>query len=174
MKQIARITAIVGLFLYMGAANATDLFSDAWMKAFGEAWNNEPTIVDPLAETKFNSTICYGYKGEENPKGCLVVKDGKAESAGAYNGEEANWDLRGEADEWDDWIENGIGKGDLMKPGWAGGLKFAKGEYLKMMTSPSMWGPFVKSFAVMATVEVEEAGAEAGAEAGTEASNPDD
>ncbi|OQY57037.1 MAG: SCP-2 sterol transfer family protein [Candidatus Parabeggiatoa sp. nov. 2] len=137
----------------MGAATAADIFSDAWMKDFKKAWNDESEITGPLAEIKFNSTICYGIKDEDNPKGCVVVENGNVTKAGAYSDEEANWDLRATAEEWQNWMTNGIGKADLMLPGWAGGLKFEKGEYMEMMSSPSMWGPFVKSFAVMGKVK---------------------
>jgi len=156
MKQIAKIAAIVGLFLYMGAANAADLFSDAWMKAFGEAWNNEPALHEKLAKTDFSSTICYGFKGEDDPKGCLDVEDGKVTSAGAYSGEEeVDWDLRGEKDDWEKGLEEGsIGTTDFAPI--FGNFKFNKGNYWDMAKNPSRVGPFMKSFKIMATVTVEE------------------
>jgi hypothetical protein len=155
LKQLTRIATVVGMFLYMGAATAADLFSDAWMKAFMEVWNGESEITEPLKKIGFNSTICYGFKDADpdQPTGCIVVENGKVTKAGAYSGEEANWDLRAKVGEWQEWIKNGISKADLMLPGWAGGLAFEEGEYLEMMSSPSMWGPFVKSFEAMGKVK---------------------
>ena len=35
----------------------TELFSQAWMQAFGEQWNAEPELADALAKIHFNSAI---------------------------------------------------------------------------------------------------------------------
>lgn len=152
MKQIAKIAAIVGLFLYMGAANAADLFSDAWMKAFGEAWNNNADLVETLEKTDFTSIICYGFKGEDDPKGCLDVKNGKVASAGAYNEEVADWDLRGTAADW----KQGLAEGSISNSDFApvfGDFTFKKGKYFDMMANPSRLGAFSESFKVMFAVE---------------------
>ena len=55
-----------------------DLFSKDWMKAFAEAWNAEPELSGELEKINFNSVIGYGFLGEDEPRGVLVVENGKA------------------------------------------------------------------------------------------------
>jgi len=153
LKQIIKIVALIGMFFCTSLAQAADLFSDDWMKGFMEAWNNDSTITEPLAGINFDSNIAYGFKGDEQPTGLLVVKKGIAISAGTYNGEELNWDLRAPKDKWEKWIKEGVSKVDLFKPAWMGGLKFEKGNYSAMLKNPSMMGPFMKSFTVMGQVK---------------------
>ncbi len=78
----------------------SDLFNDAWMKGFMEEWNDESTLSDALAEINFSSTIGYGFPGDDHPTGVLVVENGKGTTAGAYNGEDLNWDIRASEDQW--------------------------------------------------------------------------
>ena len=126
-----------------------DLFSDAWMKSFGEQWNGEPELSDALAQIGFNSTIGYGFAGDDAPLGVIVVENGKVSSAGAYNGEPLNWDLRASADSWDKWVAKGIGMMGLGTAYATGKLKFNVGDYSAMIKDPRMAGPFIKSFSVM-------------------------
>ena len=86
-----------------------DMFSDEWMKSFAEQWNGEAELAGALEQIGFNSTIGYGFAGDDAPAGVLVVENGKATSAGAYNGEELNWDLRASADNWAKWAAKGVG-----------------------------------------------------------------
>lgn len=131
-----------------------DLFSDAWMKVFMEEWNKEPELADALAKINFNTTLAYGFKDDDKPKGVLVVENGKATSAGAYNGEELNWDLRATEDNWKKWMEKGVGMAGLGTAAAMGKLKFKVGDYGAMLKDPRMAGPFVKSFTVMGRVKV--------------------
>ena len=126
-----------------------ELFSDEWMKSFAEQWNGEPELSDALAQIGFNSTIGYGFDGDDAPIGVLVVEDGKATSAGAYNGEELSWDLRASADNWDKWMKKGIGMMGLGVAYTTRKLKFNVGDYAAMVKDPRMAGPFIKSFSVM-------------------------
>ena len=80
------------------------LFTDEWMKGFMEQWNAEGDLSGALAEIGFNSAIGYGYPDGDQPSGVLVVENGKAVSAGAYNGEELNWDIRASEAQWNKWI----------------------------------------------------------------------
>jgi hypothetical protein len=143
----------------MGLAQAAELFSDAWMKDFMEEWNKEEEgLVKPLAnlDNPFTANIAYGFYGDDQPKGVLIVEKGKAVSAGAYNGETLQWDLRAKPEKWDKWLKDGgIGKLDLAKPARWGGLGFEVGSYGAMMKDPSMMGPFLKSFEIMSRVKVE-------------------
>ncbi len=126
-----------------------DMFSDEWMKSFAEQWNGESELSDALAQIGFNSTIGYGFDGDDAPAGVLVVENGKATSAGAYNGEELNWDLRASADNWSKWVAKGIGMMGLGAAYTTRKLKFNVGDYSAMVKDPRMAGPFIKSFSVM-------------------------
>ncbi len=129
-----------------------ELFSDEWMKSFGEQWNGEPDLSDALAKIGFNSTIGYGFDGDDKPSGVLVVEGGKVTAAGAYNGESLNWDLRASSDSWQKWIKKGIGMMGLGTAYATRKLKFAVGDYGAMVKDPRMAGPFIKSFSVMSKV----------------------
>jgi len=129
-----------------------DLFSDAWMKAYMEEWNKEPDISDALAKIDFTSKIAYGFIDDDKPKGILVIEKGKAISAGAYNDEEMNWDLRASDESWKKWLEKGLGMASLGAAYMTGKLKFKTGDYKAMIKDPRMAGPFVKSFTVMGRV----------------------
>lgn len=126
-----------------------DMFSDEWMKSFAEQWNAEPELSDALAQIGFNSTIGYGFDGDAAPTGVIVVENGKATSAGAYNGEALNWDLRASADNWSKWASKGIGMMGLGAAYTTRKLKFNVGDYTAMIKDPRMAGPFIKSFSVM-------------------------
>lgn len=128
------------------------LFSDDWMVDFGNAWNDEKDLGDALAKIGFNSTIGYGYDGEEKPRGYIKVENGYVTSAGAFNGEALNWDLRASPADWEKWCKSGIGMMALGLAYSTGKLKFKTGDYGAMIKNPAMAGPFIKSFSVMGTV----------------------
>ncbi len=129
-----------------------ELFSDEWMKGFMDAWNGEPDLSDALAEINFNSVIGYGFQGDDAPTGVITIENGKAVSAGAYNGENLNWDLRANKDNWEKWLKKGVGMAGLGMAYTTGKLKFNVGDYGAMLKDPRMAGPFIKSFSVMGTV----------------------
>ena len=126
-----------------------ELFSDEWMKGFMEAWNNEPELADALAKIDFNSVIAYGFDGEDKPRGVLTVQGGKAVSAGAFNGEDVNWDLRASEDQWKKWMRKPPGMMGLGMAYTSRKLKFNVGDYAAMIKDPRMAGPFIKSFTAM-------------------------
>jgi len=130
-----------------------DLFSDEWMKGFMEEWNKEPELSDALAQINFNTNIGYGFDGDDNPIGVLVVENGKAISAGSYDGTtELNWDLRASQANWEKWVKKGLGMMGLGMAYTSRKLKFATGDYMAMVKDPRMAAPFVKSFTVMGRV----------------------
>jgi hypothetical protein len=126
-----------------------DLFSDAWMKSFMEQWNAEPELSGALAEIGFNSVIAYGFDGEDKPRGAIKVENGKATSAGAYAGEDVNWDLRASEEQWNKWMQKPPGMMGLGMAYTSRKLKFHVGDYAAMIKDPRMAGPFIKSFSVM-------------------------
>ena len=129
-----------------------ELFSPEWMEKFMEEWNKEPELADALAKINFNSTIGYGFDGEDKPRGVIVVENGKAVSAGAYDGQELNWDLRASEDQWKKWISKPPGMMGLGMAYTSRKIKFVVGDYGAMIKEPRMAGPFIKSFAVMGRV----------------------
>ncbi|WP_253180929.1 SCP-2 sterol transfer family protein [Candidatus Marithrix sp. Canyon 246] len=158
LKQFVKVTAFAGLLFSMSFSQAADpdYFSPEWMNDFKDAWNKNSEITETLGKIDFNSTIAYGFKDDDKPLGVIVVKDGIVTTAGAYNDEELNWDLRAPKETWKEWLEaeNGPTKTQLFRPAWLGGkLKFQKGNYSAMLKNPSMMGPFVKSFTVMGQVK---------------------
>lgn len=130
-----------------------ELFSDEWMKAYMQAWNAEPELADALAAINFTSTIAYGFDNQDLPSGVLVIENGLAVKAGAYQGEDLNWDLRASHDNWDKWLNKGIGMMGLGMAYTTGKLKFKIGDYMAMVKDPRMAGPFIKSFTAMGKVK---------------------
>jgi hypothetical protein len=130
-----------------------DLFGDVWMGKYKDAWNATGDVSDALAKINFDSTIAWGIAGEEQPRGVLVVKSGKAIHAGAYKGEELNWDLRATQESWGQWQQNPVGMAGLGVAVTTGKLKFATGDYASMLKNPGMAGPFVSSFGLMSQVK---------------------
>jgi hypothetical protein len=130
-----------------------DLFSPAWMQAFGEQWNSEPELADALAKIHFNSVIGYGFEHDQNPTGVLTVEAGRVVSAGAYNGQKLNWDLRADRDHWQRWKTKGLNMMGLSMAYMSRKLQFRVGDYTAMIKDPRMAKPFIKSFSVMERVE---------------------
>ncbi len=130
----------------------SDLFNDAWMKGFMDEWNDESSLSDALAEINFSSTIGYGFPGDDQPTGVLVVENGKASAAGAYNGEDLNWDIRASEDQWNKWMSKPPGMMGLGTAFTTRKMVFAIGDYTAMIKDPRMAGPFIKSFSVMSLV----------------------
>ncbi|QYZ65505.1 MAG: SCP-2 sterol transfer family protein [Gammaproteobacteria bacterium (ex Lamellibrachia satsuma)] len=126
-----------------------DLFSDEWMKSFMEHWNAEPELSDALAQIGFNSVIGYGFDGETAPKGMLVVENGKATAAGAFDGQEMNWDIRASDEQWRKWMSKPPGMMGLGMAFTSRKMKFVVGDYTAMIKDPRMAKPFIKSFSVM-------------------------
>lgn len=131
----------------------SELFSDEWMKGYQEIWNSSAEVSDALASINFTSTIGCGFPDDDQPRGVLVVENGKATHGGAYNGEEMNWDLRAAEKNWLKWQSKGIGMAGLGMAVTSGKLKFKVGDYGAMIKNPAMAGPFVKSFGLMGKVK---------------------
>ncbi len=126
-----------------------DLFSPDWMASYLAVWNGEPGIAGELGAIGFTSTIGYGFIGDDAPVGVLVVENGQAVSAGAYAGEELNWDLRAAKADWEKWLKKPPGMMGLGMAYTTRKLQFVVGDYGAMMKDPRMAGPFIKSFAAM-------------------------
>jgi hypothetical protein len=127
----------------------SELFTEEFMKEFQERWNADPELAGALEQIGFNSVIGYGFDGEDKPRGVLKVENGRVVSAGPYNGEELNWDLRATPDNWTKWVQKPPGMMGLGMAYTSRKLKFKVGDYGAMIKDPRMAGPFVKSFSAM-------------------------
>lgn len=127
----------------------SNLFTDDWMKSFMEEWNNEADLSAALAKIDFCSVIGYGFAGDDAPLGILLVENGIAIDAGAYDGQEMNWDIRASEDQWNKWISKPPGMMGLGAAFTTGKMKFVVGDYGSMIKDPRMAKPFIKSFSVM-------------------------
>lgn len=129
-----------------------ELFTPKWMQKLMDEWNNEPQLAQELSNIGFNSTIAYGFDGEDTPRGVLVIKKGKAVSGSAFDEQELNWDLRASKENWQKWCNKPPGMMGLGIAYTSRNLKFNKGDYTAMIKDPRMAGPFIKSFTVMGRV----------------------
>ncbi len=130
----------------------TDLFSPEWMQTFGQQWNAEPELSDALAKIHFNSAIGYGFENDPQPIGVLIVENGRVVTAGKYEGQPLNWDLRASREHWQQWIAKGLNMMGLSMAYMSRKLQFQVGDYTAMVKDPRMAGPFIKSFSVMSRV----------------------
>jgi hypothetical protein len=129
-----------------------ELFSDEWINRLKDLWNADPEVKDKLAEINFSSTICCGFKGEDEPKCVFVVENGEAVRAGLYNGEEPNWDMRADRKNWEKWLNKPLGMAGMGMAVTTGKLQFKSGDFKAMIKNPAMAGPFIKSFALMCDI----------------------
>ena len=129
-----------------------ELFSAEWMNSFMEHWNAEAELSDALAQIGFNSVIGYGFDGADKPTGVLTVENGKAVAAGAFDGQDLNWDIRASEDQWRKWMAKPPGMMGLGMAFTSRKMKFMVGDYTAMIKDPRMAGPFIKSFSVMGRV----------------------
>lgn len=132
-----------------------ELFSDAWINELKDAWNNDPEVKDKLADIDFSSVITCGFKDEDQPRCVFNVEKGEAVSAGLWNGEEPNWDMRAKREDWMKWVAKPLGMAGMGMAFTTGKLQFKTGDFKAMIKDPRMAGPFVKSFALMNKIGAE-------------------
>ncbi|MDF1875696.1 hypothetical protein JHD48_08110 [Sulfurimonas sp. SAG-AH-194-I05] len=125
------------------------LFSNEWINELKDAWNADKEVSGKLAEIGFSSIITCGYKDDETPSCVFTVENGIAVSAGLYNNETPDWDMRATSDSWMKWIDKPLGMAGMGMAFTTGKLKFVKGDFKQMIKTPTMAMPFVKSFALM-------------------------
>lgn len=131
----------------------SELFSEAWMQQLQDKWNASSDITNPLADAAFSARIAYGFKGEEQARGMLVIENGVVSQAGAYDGGMLDWDLRAVPEKWTAWIEGGFGLTKLGPAVATGTLQFASGNYRQMIRNPSLANPFMHHFTLMQQIE---------------------
>jgi len=59
-----------------------DIFSTAWAQDFGQAWNFEPSVVEPLERAGFNACIGYGFIGDAQPLMVIHIQGGAHHQCG--------------------------------------------------------------------------------------------
>jgi hypothetical protein len=130
----------------------SDLFNEIWMKRYQNEWNKDSEITSTLQKISFNSIIGYGFPDELDPRGRIIVEQGKVIDAGPYMGENLNWDLRAKENHWYDWLKREVGNTGLGLAYSTGKLTFLSGDYKSMIRNPDMLKPFIKSFSAMGRV----------------------
>ncbi|MGB3513441.1 MAG: SCP-2 sterol transfer family protein [Microcoleaceae cyanobacterium] len=131
-----------------------DLFSEAWMKAYQEQWNNEPEVSNALANIAFSSIIAYGFIDDKDPKGILVVEKGSCVASGIYDGETTNWDFRASEENWAKWSKEPLNISSFGMAYTARKLKCKVGDFPAMIKDPRLVMPFIKAFSLMSHVNV--------------------
>lgn len=131
-----------------------NLFSEAWMKGYQELWNNEPEVSNALANIGFCSKIAYGFIDDNDPKGILIVENGRCVESGAYSGETIDWDFRASEENWVKWCNQPLNISTLGMVYTAGKLKCKAGNFANMIKDPRMAGPFIKAFSMIGRVDV--------------------
>lgn len=127
-------------------------FSAEAMNQFKNLWNSDAALTAELSSAGFNSKIGYGLIGDVAPSGVIHVEAGYVTYAGAFAGEELDWDLRADEETWGEWF---VKSPSLMGLGLAytsRKLKFVKGDYATMVKDPRLAGPFVRSFELLSKV----------------------
>ena len=128
------------------------LFSEDWINLLKDLWNANEEISGKLAEINFSATITCGFKNRELPACVFVVENGMAVSAGLYQGEKADWDMRAEKESWNKWRKKALGVTGMGIAVATGQLQFKKGDFKTMFKNPSMAKSFIKSFALMTQI----------------------
>jgi len=131
------------------------MFSDAWMKDLQKLWNDEVHVYGPLQKAGFSANIAYGFKDEEQPRGVIVIENGKVTHAGDYGGEQLDWDLRAAPASWQQWQQNGFGLARLGIAVTRKILEFRVGNYRQMIRNPSLSAPFLEHFNLMMQIRTD-------------------
>lgn len=130
----------------------SQLFSEEWMIALKNEWNNSPEVFEPLQKASFSSRIGYGFQGEPSARGYISVENGKVVQAGAMDDSELDWDLRASPENWVAWIEHGFGLSKLGPAIATKALVFNKGNYRQMIQNLSLSQPFLQHFKLMGNI----------------------
>ena len=129
-----------------------ELFTESWMHVLQQKWNADPEIVGPLGVAGFSARIAYGFKGEDKPRGVMVIENGKVIESGNYVDGPLDWDLRAEPSNWKKWIDEGFGLTKLGPAVATGALQFASGNYRQMIRNPSLSHPFLHHFKLISEI----------------------
>lgn len=130
------------------------LFSAQWMTDLKNEWNSAPQVYEPLQKAAFSSLVGYGFIGETQPRGVLVIESGMATSTlSGVDNTNVDWDLRASEDNWKSWIENGFSLYNLGLAFATQQLQFKKGDYGQMLKNPLLSRPFVRHFELFENIQ---------------------
>jgi hypothetical protein len=133
---------------------SSQLFSEVWMVALKQEWNNSPEVYLPLQAAEFTAHIGYGFKGEPFAIGMLSVVNGRVQYAGGVIDADLDWDLRASRGHWAEWIKSGFGITRLGPAVATNSLEFVKGNYRQMISNLSLGQPFMRHFQLMKNIKI--------------------
>lgn len=133
----------------MSSVFSSKIFSDEWMAALQQEWNNSPEIYMPLQELNFTSKIGYGFKGHPSALGMLSIVNGKVVYAGSAVDSDIDWDLRASRWHWIEWTKSGFGINKLGPAIANNTLEFTTGNYRKMISNLALGQAFMRHFQLM-------------------------
>ena len=128
------------------------LFCETWMQAFATLWNTDPEITNALYEQCFNANIGYGLTEARHPIGVLIIVQGKVKSAGLYQGQPLDWDVRASLEDWENWLDKGLGLAKMGMMVIHKKLQFQTGDAHKILRTPRLATAVLRSFDLMSQV----------------------
>ncbi|MEK8016518.1 MAG: SCP-2 sterol transfer family protein [Candidatus Parabeggiatoa sp.] len=131
----------------------SELFGETWMQAFALLWNTDPEITNALYEQRFNANIGYGLTEARHPIGVLIIVQGKVKSAGLYQGEPLDWDVRASIEDWENWLNKGLGLARLGMMLVHKKLQFQTGDARKILRTPRLATAFWRTFDLMSQID---------------------
>ena len=132
-----------------------ELFTTDWIVDFSKLWNSDEEMDNYFFTIGFDSIIGYGFIGEDKPRAVLVIEEGKVISAGQYQNQELNWDLRANRESWLEWVNEGFGVLKLGTVVASRKLQFQAGDYHRMIRNPSLAKAFLRHFELMGRVKTD-------------------
>jgi len=131
----------------------SELFGETWMQAFALLWNTDPEITNALYEQRFNANIGYGLTEARHPIGVLIIVQGKVKSAGLYQGEPLDWDVRASIEDWENWLNKGLGLARLGMMLVHKKLQFQTGDARQILRTPRLATAFLRTFDLMSQID---------------------
>ncbi len=131
----------------------SELFGETWMQAFALLWNTDPEITNALYEQRFNANIGYGLTEAPHPIGVLIIIQGKVKSAGLYQGQPLDWDVRASIEDWENWLNKGLGLARLGMMLVHKKLQFQTGDARKILRTPRLATAFLRTFDLMSQID---------------------
>lgn len=132
-----------------------ELFTTDWAVDFSRLWNTDEEMDNYFFTVGFDFIVGYGFIGEDKPRAVLVIEQGKVISAGQYQNQELNWDLRADRESWLEWISEGFGVLKLGTVVASRKLQFMAGDYHRMIRNPSLAKAFLRHFELMGRVKTD-------------------
>ena len=130
-----------------------ELFSAPFMESFMEAWNADQELVETLATAGFSATIGYGFDDDRSATGVLSVGKGRVTSAGSYDGQPLELDLRATPEAWQKWLHRRL---DPIAVGTALAtrqIQNRRGDLTAVTSDPAVSRAFARSLALLASVD---------------------